>query len=669
VDDMKKSIHPISGSILLVVILSLLSFLPLSNKLGFYFNDWHPVLSKLTNTSLFNLFKIDRPVLGLIYPITTKIFGMDPFLWQLFGIFLRTLGAIVFFTILIQIWPKEWKQLTLMSGLMVLYPGFSQQPIALTFSNHFIGIILGLSSISLSIFILKHEDLSRVKKIILILLTLGFEFSYLVIYEYMIGFEPVRWVFIWYILFPNSLFKFKRNFVQWLKTAYYYLIPVGVFLFVRIFIFKSGRQTTDIGYLLNTYLTDPLQMVGKIIVDSFHAILNTTLFAWFIPIYNAMEFIKIQNLIFAIFVGIIALSLMWTFLTKFNPSTTYKNTNDRDWRVDIVVLGSVIVIFTLVPIIITNREVAFRDLLDRYTLQSAFGVSMLVVGLANLIFTEKIKVISIYFLIFISILFNISNSVIWKNNWESQRKLFWQLAWRAPQIESGTVGVVQQPKGYLFREDEDFYAPANLIYYPSAGSLQIVSEVFNVDTARNIIFQETTYRNYRSVQFTRDFKNLLIISNSSQNACVHIIDGGKPELSANEIALVRLVASYSNIAQIIPNGTSPIIPENPFGKEPEHDWCYFYQKANLARQKGDWTEVLNLANDASLMGFLPGDPSEWMPFIEAYAVTDQLNKASDLIQDVRNNTTVWMNICQNYDGDKRNLTNWEVRLNEQLCVN
>lgn len=665
---MKKLIRPLSGSILLVVFLSLLTFLPMSNKMGFYFNDWHPVLSKLTNTSLFTLFKIDRPILGLIYPITTTIFGMNPFLWQLFGIFVRTLGAIVFFTILFQIWPKQWKQLALMSVLMVLYPGFSQQPIALTFSNHFIGIFLGLSSISLSIFILKKENISKIKQVILILFALGLEFSYLVIYEYMVGFEFVRWVLIWYCLFPDSLFKIKKNLIRWVKKTYYYLLPLGIFLFVRIFIFKSGRQTTDIGYLLQTYLDHPFQMFGKIIVDSFHAILNTTLFAWFIPVYNAMEFINIQNLLFAILVGIIAFILLWIFLSKFNPSTTYLNTNDREWREDIVVLGIVIVIFTLLPIIITNREIAFRDLLDRYTLQSAFGVSMVVVGSANLFLNEKTKNILIYSLIFISILFNISNSVIWKNNWESQRKLFWQLSWRAPQIESGTVGLVQQPKGFLFREDEDFYAPANLIYYPDAGSLQIVSEVFNDDTARNILFRETTYRNYRSVQFTRDYNNSLIISNSSQNACVHFIDGKKPELFANETALVRLVASYSNIDQIIPEGESAIPPKNPFGVEPEHDWCYFYQKANLARQKGDWMQVLSLGNEAQQKGFFPGDSSEWMPFIEAYAETDQLEKASELIQDVRNNPTVWMNICQNYDGAKRNLTNWEVRLSERLCI-
>ncbi len=94
---MKKLINPISGSIFLVIILSLITFSPLNNETGFSLNDWHPTLSKLTNTSFFNLFKFDRPVLALIYPITTKIFYLNPFLWQLFGIFLNNIRRNRFF--------------------------------------------------------------------------------------------------------------------------------------------------------------------------------------------------------------------------------------------------------------------------------------------------------------------------------------------------------------------------------------------------------------------------------------------------------------------------------------------------------------------------------------------------------------------------------------------
>jgi len=32
-----------------------------------------------------------------------------------------------------------------------------------------------------------------------------------------------------------------------------------------------------------------------------------------------------------------------------------------------------------------------------------------------------------------------------------------------------------------------------------------------------------------------------------------------------------------------------------------HGWCYYYQKANLARQQGDWEQVIALGREAEKM--------------------------------------------------------------------
>ena len=79
------------------------------------------------------------------------------------------------------------------------------------------------------------------------------------------------------------------------------------------------------------------------------------------------------------------------------------------------------------------------------------------------------------------------------------------MSWRAPQIKPETVLLVLQPEGYLFREDEDVYAPANLIYYPNSEFLHIYSEVLSDATSADIIFQRETFRNYRTFQFVREF--------------------------------------------------------------------------------------------------------------------------------------------------------------------
>lgn len=664
---MKKSIHPFWRSIIAIVSISLIAFIPLSNKLGFYYNDWHPVLGRLTNTSLLSLFKVDRPVVGIIYQVTTFILGDNPFFWQLFSISLRITAAIVFLTIVWQLWPKQWKQTAIMAILFAIYPGFMQQPIALTFSNHLIGLTFGLTSISLTIFLITHQWKTKLQGILILFIALGLEMAYLVIYEYMIGLELVRWILIWYVLFPKTLRSVRLNIKRWFFSTYYYFIPLGLFLYYRLFLFKSARPTTDIDNLINAYSYQPFQMIGKIIVDSFHALINTGIFAWFIPIYKSVEFVNFTYLIIGGILGGGAIFVTWLCLKRSSKSDSRSDGETNNWALDSFILGLLFLIVTLLPIVLSNREVAFRNLLDRYTLQSSFGVSMIVVGITYRFVNEKGRTTFLYFLIFISVLFNFSNNVYWKNHWENQLRLYWQLVWRAPQLKPDTVGMALQPEGYLFREDEDFYAPVNLIYYPDEGSLYILSDVFNDQTIRNILFQETTYHSYRTVRYKRVFSQLLVISNTNPSTCVHIIDGQKPELIEGESPIIRLTAPFSQIDQIMTNYESQIPPTNPFGKEPEHDWCYFYQKANLARQKGDWMEVMSLFDEASINGYLPNDSSEWMPFIEAYAVTGQLEKASELIEKVRNNTTVWMNICQNYDGTKHELSDWEINLENVLC--
>ncbi len=67
--------------------------------------------------------------------------------------------------------------------------------------------------------------------------------------------------------------------------------------------------------------------------------------------------------------------------------------------------------------------------------------------------------------------------------------------------------------------------------------------------------------------------------------------------------------------------------ERVFGLEPAHEWCWYYQQASLARQRGEWEQVASLGDEALELGFYPADSVEWMPFMQAYAV---LGRGKDL---------------------------------------
>jgi hypothetical protein len=64
--------------------------------------------------------------------------------------------------------------------------------------------------------------------------------------------------------------------------------------------------------------------------------------------------------------------------------------------------------------------------------------------------------------------------------------------------------------------------------------------------------------------------------------------------------------------------------------EPPHTWCYFFQKADLARQLQDWEGVLKLEKQADELGYEAGFGPELLPFIEAHANEGDWEGALDL---------------------------------------
>ena len=116
------------------------------------------------------------------------------------------------------------------------------------------------------------------------------------------------------------------------------------------------------------------------------------------------------------------------------------------------------------------------------------------------------------------------------------------------------------------------------------------------------------------------------------NACLHVLDsvyaGG--DTYERQPRFLRDAIPLSNPSLIITDGDPPDMSRSLFGKEPPHTWCYYYTKAELARQKGDWEHVAVLGDEARAKGFVPGDALEWLPFIEGYVITGDYDAAREL---------------------------------------
>lgn len=68
-----------------------------------------------------------------------------------------------------------------------------------------------------------------------------------------------------------------------------------------------------------------------------------------------------------------------------------------------------------------------------------------------------------------------------------------------------------------------------------------------------------------------------------------------PQDQANPYVSAALLEALplSNLNQILPTSTRTL-RSDIFGPEPAHDWCYYYQKGDLARQTQDWEQVVDL---------------------------------------------------------------------------
>jgi len=71
-------------------------------------------------------------------------------------------------------------------------------------------------------------------------------------------------------------------------------------------------------------------------------------------------------------------------------------------------------------------------------------------------------------------------------------------------------------------------------------------------------------------------------------------------------------------------------PSSIFGNEPPHGCVLLYEKAELARQQGNWPVVEKLGDDALNQGLYPLRPNRMDAFLQSYAVLGELDKVHHL---------------------------------------
>ncbi len=626
--------------LLLILAVYALAYLPRIDQFGFYKDDWHMIYHGYTwgANTIADSFVSDRPLMGQVNRIVYLLLGPAPLAWNLFAFAVHFLSVLALYLLARLIWPAH-RLPALLSGLLfAVYPGFLQQPNAATFQNHFIGLTIALSSIVCTAAALRSRGPRRVALLAASALSVV---AYLFIYEYMIGLEVLRLVCLLLILRGRS----RRPTGAALLAALPAWLGAGAFLIWRMFIFHSTRPATDEARVFSEFIAHPSLVLPTLGMQGFKDFLQVIWMAWSVPLYTVWGNGDRTGFLAAL--ALAALGFGMTVICLHSISGNNFSSEDG-WASGALAGGFTAVIGALVPVLLAGRSIHFAAQFDRYTLHAAPGAALAAAGLVTLVFQPRLRAWCIASLCALGILTHALNAIYWAGFWKAQVSLWQQVSWRVPALADGALLMPRLPAGYGLAEDYEIFSPANLIYHPAQKALRIYGEVLNEDTAKLIVSRDTdSYRFIRGFELLRDFSNVLLVDATDPNACAHFIDGQQPELNASRSALWFHTASYSRIDLIDPQGALPSPPLVIFGQPPaqERDWCWYYQSAALARQREDWTRVLDLLHQAQSRELGPADPTEWLPFLRAAVELGDEDTIGMLTQRIRASRDAWLGVC------------------------
>jgi hypothetical protein len=348
-------------------------------------------------------------------------------------------------------------------------------------------------------------------------------------------------------------------------------------------------------------------------------------------------------------------SYLW-FVRIDYPDSPIEESRPEKWGWQAVGVGVLALLVGGIPFWIANLPLTLVFPWNRFTLALMFGSVLLLIGLFEIfIRTSKQKIILLSVFIGLAAGWQFYTANTFRREWEQSRDFFWQLAWRAPGIKPNTL-LLTHEFPFRYYSDNSLTAPLNWMYAPDFDGRQMpyMLNYLSVRLKNSLPSakpNQPVEQTYRAMTFTGNTSNSLAIYLAT-NGCMKIMD--PVYTNADNIPSLPYkmepAIPISNLALIETSPDKPASPAPQYLPEPEHTWCYYYQKADLARQTGDWELAANFGEEAFSKGYLPNTPTEWPLFIEAFGHVKNWKKAVKLTEDAyATNTLLRPALCSVWD--------------------
>jgi len=616
---MKRFTSFLSSPPLVLATVAVLAYGLLLPQLGFYWDDlpmsW--IRYQLGTEAMTRYFSTNRPIWGLLYQLTTRLFPQVPIYWQVFALSLRWLTGLLVWVIMRELFPKRTRLALSTALLFLLYPGFNQQSGAYLYS-HFFSV---LSFFLLSIYLMLRAQNERFwlwTSLAMLCSALN-----LWMHEYFFTLEIARAAIIWILLRDQQLDikpRLQRTLNLW--TPYLGLFVVAVFS--RLFIFNNqiyeigGNQAGSTPFNLLT--TIPVSL-WKVTVAAWSQVFRVPDLAVDGPrttlVYGAITLVTYGVVVFALFM---------------NQAKSVEKSDKKDayW---VMGLGVFILLVAGWPFWLTGVPISLGYPANRASLSFMLGVSLLLAGLLSLL---PRRLDWIFLAVFVSLAagrqFQWSND--FRRDWNKQKNLFWQMTWRAPGLQPDTIVMLNEELD--FYADNSIGATLNWVYAPDNHTDHVDYVLFYPTNRLDGALEELepglpVKYDYLAAQF-EGHTSQVVTFYYAPPGCLRVLD---PDIDPyNRLipddSLLRDAAKLSITTPIIDESIARM-PEI-FSPEPAHQWCYYFEQADLARQMMSWEQVANLGDKAFKLDDYPNDPLERFVFVEGYAHVGEWEKAQKYAQ-------------------------------------
>ncbi len=590
--------------------------------LGFYWDDWEVVMfTKLNPVLQSGFYANDRP---FPWPpqLTYLLVGSNPIGWHIIALLLRWAAILLLVYSLTYLWPRYASHLRWLGALLLVYPGFLQQALSTQYDRHFAAFFLFALSIYWMFLAVKNPKWAW----LLFPLSWAATFVHLFTMEYFVGLELIRPILLWMLLYSeakNIFRSFGRAVVRYVP----YLLVTLFYFWWRFVYFPSHMavRAQDVKLLegaTTSWVTTAFTFATRAFLDLTYSILQV----W-TNVFAKIDGFTLQSKLTWLAFGV---GIVFAILFAFFYDTNNKEQNTSS-PLPLFLVGIVSFIFGAMPVWIIGKQVSGLGRWDdRFSLAPMFGAGLIVIALLIwFVHSSKQKIILSILLIFsVATQFLVVNQ--YRIEWAEQSDYYWQLYWRAPAVQPRTAFLSREQPSISVPESDASFALNVLYHFQTKGNLLpywfFTDEPFMNSTLKPGIRLSHIVRD---LYFEGNTSASIAYVHQTKTSCLRMLDTvyADDPLFTNEQG--NLIPA-SNLSRIVPDQKSAPPDPNIFGPEPPHDWCYYFEKADLARQQKDWKMVLTLDQQAQQNKLAPQYGAEYLPFIEAYAQTGNWQKADDL---------------------------------------